>query len=88
MRNRYSLAALVVLAFCSTWIMGASTASAILPHQPAEELNCEVLHGLTPEELEKTMHKLVFSSRSTVTTGTTVIKMDNATVLTGYACGW
>lgn len=88
MRSRLPILVAAVPILIGTWMLGARSASATLPGPPAEGLRCEVFHEMTPAELQAAMHNLVFNSLSTVTTGTTVLKVGDSAVLTGYACGW
>jgi len=88
MRSRLPILIAAVPILIGAWMLGARSASATLPGSTTEGLRCEVFHDMTPKELQAAMHNLVFNSLSTVTTGTTVLKIDNESVLTGYACGW
>ena len=88
MDSRLSRFSLTILAILVGWIVGTHTATATHPYFKTDQLKCSVLHNVTADELQATMHKLVFNSNSTVTTGVTQMKIGGVTVLTGYACGW
>jgi len=87
--SRQSLA-LAALCSLATWLMATTPLRPlqIVTAEPGKDLQCIALDGLSIEELEKEMTTLVFSSRSTVITGTANLKGERNSSDVGYACGW
>ena len=87
--SRQSLA-LAALCSLATWLIATTPLRPLqtITAEPGKDLNCIILDGLSVESLEKEMTTLVFSSRSTVITGTANLKGKSGSSGVGYACGW